>query len=223
MKQHYGKTLKVRTSSLAVAAFVLGSALVPVRAQNIASPATPSLITPPTGNTAFLVGHATGTQGYICLPTGATTASWTVKGARPEATLFQDFYGQKFQIITHFLSPDTNPNQAAPNPLPFGSATWQSSFDTSKVWAAVLHGNTIPAGSDPSCPNSGSIACLLLESIGSEAGPTGGTILSKTTFVQRLNTNGGSAPTTGCFDSGDVGNQALVPYTADYYFFHKGQ
>ena len=228
MKQNVIQYATARARSLAVATLALGCALgsaVPAVAQSIPSPTTPALITPPPGNTAFLVGHATGTQGYICLPTspGATTASWTVKGARPEATLFQDFYGQKFQIITHFLSPDTNPNQAAPNPLPFGSATWQSSFDTSKVWAAVLHGNTIPAGSDPSCPNSGSIACLLLESIGSEAGPTGGTILSKTTFVQRLNTNGGSAPTTGCFDSGDVGNQALVPYTADYYFFRQAQ
>ena len=81
---------------------------------------------------------------------------------------------------------------------------------------------SIPAGSDlASCPNTGSIACLLLESIGSEAGPTGGTFLSKTTFIQRLNTNGGSAPTAGCSIASDVGNQALVPYTADYVFFRK--
>lgn len=193
------------------------------QAQNISSPATPAIITPPAGNTAFLLGHALGTQGYVCLPTspGAATASWTVKGARPEATLFQRYLGQDIQIITHFLSPDTNPNDAAPTPLPFGSATWQSSFDTSKVWAQVLNANTIPAGSDPSCPNAGSIACLLLQSIGSQKGPTGGTILSKTTFVQRLNTKGGLAPTEGCSTSADVGNQALVPYTADYYFFRK--
>ncbi|HEY7393121.1 MAG TPA: DUF3455 domain-containing protein [Bryobacteraceae bacterium] len=186
--------------------------------QSVTPPATPAIITPPPGSVAFLLGHATGTQGYLCLPTspGASTASWTVKGARPEATLFQDFFGQQFQIVTHFLSPDTNPNAAAPNPIPFGSATWQSSFDSSKVWAQVLHSNTIPAGSDPSCPHTGSIACLLLQSIGSESGRTGGTLLSKTTFIQRLNTNGGSAPIIGCFDSNDVGNQALVPYTADY-------
>jgi hypothetical protein len=79
----------------------------------------------------------------------------------------------------------------------------------------------ISAGSDPSCPNTGSIACLLLQSIGSLNGPTGGTFLSKTTFVQRLNTNGGSAPAEGCSTSADVGNQVLVPYTADYYFFNK--
>ena len=194
------------------------------QAENLALPATPALITPPAGNSAFLVGHAQGTQGYVCLPTavGASTASWTVKAARPEATLFQSFFGNDVQIITHFLSPKTNPNDVAPKPLPFGNATWQSSFDSSKVWAAVLNGNAIPAGSDlASCPNAGSIACLLLESIGSEEGPTGGSLLSKTTFIQRLNTKGGSAPTTGCSTASDVGNQALVPYTADYVFFRK--
>jgi hypothetical protein len=187
-------------------------------AQRIPSPTTPALITPPPGNTAFLVGHAAGTQGYICLPT-STGASWTVNGARPEATLFTTVLGKDVQIITHFLSPDTSPNEFAPNPVPFGSATWQSSFDSSKVWAQVLHLNAIPAGSDGSCPNAGSIACLLLQSIGSEAGPAGGKFMTQVTFIQRLNTKGGSAPLDGCSVAEDVGKQTLVPYTADYYFF----
>uniref|UniRef100_Q01ZI2 DUF3455 domain-containing protein n=1 Tax=Solibacter usitatus (strain Ellin6076) TaxID=234267 RepID=Q01ZI2_SOLUE len=189
---------------------------------SVTPPPTPTLITPPAGNAAFLLGHALGTQGYVCLPTeaGASTASWTVNSARPEATLFQTFFDQDVQIVTHFLSPDTNPNDAAPIPLPFGSATWQSSFDSSKVWAAVLHKNQIAAGTDKaSCPNDGAIPCLLLQSIGSQAGPTGGKTLSKTTFVQRLNTRGGSAPADGCATSTDVGKQVLVPYTADYYFY----
>jgi hypothetical protein len=207
-----------------VAALVLGCLFGTINhaaAQSVTPPSTPALITPPAGNTAFLEGHAQGTQGYVCLPTspGASTASWTVNGARPEATLFTTFFGQQVEIITHFLSPDTNPNQFAPSPIPFGSATWQSSLDSSKVWAQVLHGNTIPAGSDPSCPNSGSIACLLLQSIGSDQGPAGGKALTPVTFVQRLNTNGGSAPAEGCSVSTDVGKQALVPYTADYYFY----
>ena len=221
-----------RVGRLFAAALVLGcafSTITHAQAQDITPPTTPTLIAPPAGNSAFLVGHAEGTQGYICLPTspGASTASWTVKPARPEATLFQSFYGQKFQIITHFLSPDTNPNKAAPDPLPFGNPTWQSSLDSSKVWAQVFVNSnsipaSIPAGSDPtSCPNTGSIACLLLESIGSQQGPTGGKLLSKTTFVQRLNTKGGSAPADGCSTAADVGNQKLVPYTADYYFFRK--
>jgi Protein of unknown function (DUF1214)/Protein of unknown function (DUF3455) len=90
------------------------------------APVTPAAITPPPGNTAFSVGHAIGTQGYVCLPT-STGASWTVNGSRPEATLFAGSSGKGKQIGTHFLSPDTNPNPFAPKPLPFGSVTWQSS------------------------------------------------------------------------------------------------
>ena len=190
-------------------------------AQTVNPPPTPTLITPPAGNTAFLVGHALGTQGYVCLPTGpgASTASWTVNNPRPEATLFTKFFGQDVQIITHFLSPDENPKDPT-KPVPFGNATWQSSFDSSRVWAAVLNKNMITAGTDPkSCPNTGSIDCLLLETVGSKEGSTGGTLLSKTTFVQRLNTKGGSAPNDGCFVSTDVGKQALVPYSADYFFY----
>jgi hypothetical protein len=214
---------------LLVAAIALGCALgTTAHAQlqlpglTVTPPPTPTLITPPAGNTAFLLGHATGTQGYVCLPTepGASTASWTVNSARPEATLFQTFFNQDVQIITHFLSPDANPNDVAPSPLPFGSATWQSSFDSSKVWAAVLHKNQITAGTDQaSCPNTGAIPCLLLQTIGSQVGPTGGKTLSQTTFVQRLNTKGGAAPADGCATSTDVGKQVLVPYSADYYFY----
>ena len=215
---------RARLRGLFVAALALGCAFGTIaHAQNVKPPATPPLITPEAGNTAFLVGHAIGTQGYVCLPTspGASTASWTVNNARPEATLFLSRGGYTFQIITHFLSPNENPKDTA-QPVPFGNATWQSSFDTSRVWAAVLGGKSIPASSgEPSCPNTGSIPCLLLETVGSLEGPTGGTLLSKTSFIQRLNTNGGSAPDEGCFTSADVGKQALVPYTADYFFFRK--
>jgi hypothetical protein len=203
-----------------VAALVLACALGTVThaaAQKVTPPSTPPSITPPAGNSAFLVGHASGTQGYVCLPTSTGAASWTVDASRPQATLFESFFGQAFQILTHFLSPDTNPNQFAPSPLPFGSATWQSSFDSSKVWGNSLA--SIVAGSDPSCPNAGAISCLLLQSIGSEQGPNGGKFMTQTTYVQRLNTNGRSAPAEGCALSSDVGKQTLVPYTADYYFF----
>jgi hypothetical protein len=215
----------VRARTPLVAALALGCLFGTVNhaaAQSVTPPPTPVIITPPAGNTAFLVGHALGTQGYVCLPTspGASTASWTINPARPEATLFTKFFGQDVQIITHFQSPDTNPNKFAPSPIPFGSATWQSSFDTSKVWAQVLNGNVLPAGPEnPSCPNTGAIACLLLQAIGSQQGPTGGNLLTPVTFVQRLNTKGGSAPADGCSVSTDVGKQTLVPYSADYFFY----
>src|SRR6266852_6223079 len=174
LDQRMNKTARGRR--LFAVALALGCAFGTVphaAAQTIASPATPAIITPPAGNSAFLVGHALGTQGYVCLPK-STGASWTVNAARPEATLFQSFFGKDFQIVTHFLSPNINHNGNATKPIPFGSATWQSSFDSSRVWAQVLHSNSIPAGSDPSCPNTGAIACLLLQSVGSQVAPTGG-------------------------------------------------
>jgi hypothetical protein len=212
----------VRMMLVSALAFALAVGVVPqALAQRIASPPTSTTIAAPEGATAFLLGRAkVGTQGYICLPT-ATGASWTVNNSRPEATLFTTFFGQDFQIITHFLSPNTHPNKFAPSPLPFGNATWQSSFDTSKVWAQTLH--SVVAGTEESCPNTGSIGCLLLQVIGAEEGPTGGKLLTRTSFIQRLNTKGGSAPATGCSVATDVGRQALVPYTADYYFFRGGE
>src|SRR5271157_3318146 len=220
LDQQTKKTARVR--SLFVAALVLACAFGTVTnavAQYVTPPPTPPAITAPAGNSAFLVGHAFGSQGYVCLPDGAGGTSWTINPARPEATLFTKFFGQDVQIITHFLSINANPNQNATLPVPLsGNATWQSSFDTSKVWAKAV--GSIVAGSDPaSCPNTGAIPCLLLQSIGNQKGPAGGKLLADTTFVQRLNTNGGAAPTTTC----SVGQTQLVPYTADYYFFRADQ
>ncbi|MBV8865630.1 MAG: DUF3455 domain-containing protein [Acidobacteriaceae bacterium] len=47
--------------------------------------------------------------------------------------------------------------------------------------------------------------------------------MTKTTFIQRLNTGGGSAPATGCAVATDVGKQTLVPYSADYFFFRGNE
>jgi hypothetical protein len=219
--QETKKTTRVR--SLFVAALAFGCAFSTVThagAQRVNPPVTPTLITPPEGSTAFLLGRGVGTQGYVCLPTspGASTSSWTVNNARPEATLFAKFFGQDVEIITHFLSPNENPIDPTKPPV-FGDATWQNSLDSSKVWAQKT--GAIPAGSDPSCPHSGAIACLLLQTVGTKNGPAGGDFMTQTSFIQRLNTQGGSAPDTGCSNASDVGKQTLVPYSADYYFFRS--
>jgi hypothetical protein len=224
MSNNLGQQLKksVRVRHLFVAVLVLGCAFGTIStaaAQNVVPPPTPAAIAPPAGNSAYLVGHAQGTQGYVCLPTSTGGTSWTINAARPEATLFVKFFGQDVQIITHFASVNANPNQNATLPVPKGgNATWQSSFDTSKVWAKAV--GLVTAGSAlASCPNSGAIPCLLLQSIGNEQGPTGGKLLANATFVQRLNTNGGAAPTSVC----TAGQTELVPYTADYFFFRADQ
>ena len=52
-------------------------------------------------------------------------------------------------------------------------------------------------------------------------GPTGGDKMTGTTFIQRVNTVGGLAPTTGCAQATDVGKKALVPYQAEYVFYRE--
>ena len=218
MSYNMSQLATARVRSLFVAALVLGCALGTVTnaaAQTVTPPPTPIDITPPVGNVAFLKGSAVGTQGYTCLPTNTGGTAWTVNPPRPEATLFTYLFGLPLQIITHFTSINENPK---PDAIPVslaGNATWQSSLDTSRVWAKAT--GHIDAGTDlASCPHEGSIQCLLLASIGNKKGPAGGRLLSNVTFVQRLNTNGGSAPPTAC----TVGQTQLVPYTADYYFYH---
>ena len=41
---------------------------------------------------------------------------------------------------------------------------------------------------------------------------------AKFTFAQRVNTTGGKAPATGC-DAANVGAEAKIDYTANYYFY----
>ena len=154
----------------------------------------------PAGHTLYLRGSATGTQNYVCLPT-ASGFGWAFFG--PQATLFQF----NTQIITHFLSP--NPDEQN---LP--RATWQHSQDTSRIW-----GNAVASSSDPKFVKPGAIPWLLLEVVGADRGPGGGTRLTKTTYIQRIRTSGGVAPATGCDDRANVGAKALVPYETDYLFY----
>jgi len=99
-------------------------------------------------------------------------------------------------------------------------ATWQHSRDSSTVWGQVKPGNS---STDSAFVAPNAIAWLLLTVVGAEDGPAGGDTLSKTTFIQRLNTSGGVAPSTGCSSPADVGTVAFVPYTADYFFFRKAR
>lgn len=175
-------------------------------AHRVTPPPVPANLEVEPGNKAFLKGHATGTQNYICLPdgTGFKFVLFT-----PQATLFDE---DGKQIITHFFSPNPDPKEAGTI-----RAAWQYR-DTSTVWAGLVE-----PSSDPDFVEPDAIPWLLLEKKGSQDGPTGGDKLTDTTFIQRVNTSGGLAPDTGCESEEDVGTKAFVPYTADYIFYKKAR
>lgn len=84
----------------------------------------------------------------------------------------------------------------------YAGPTWESNSG-SKVVAKRVDGCT---------PNASAIPYLKLEAVSSE-GPG---VFDGVTFIQRVNTTGGTAPATpGTF----VGEEARVPYTAEYYFY----
>jgi len=63
-------------------------------------------------------------------------------------------------------------------------------------------------------PRADAVPWLLLK----ELSTTGPGVFSQVAFVQRVNTSGGVAPTTGC-DASTVNTLVRVPYSADYYFY----
>ena len=209
----------LRTGIAIVSFGILAGAVTPYMAASELLP-TPPEITPPIGNALFLTAHAIGTQNYICLPsTSGSSNAWAFFS--PQATLSVTLLSRfTQQVVTHFLSPVPGVNSSAPSACTLSSETgevncptWQSSLDSSAVWGGKV--GSITAGSDASCPNTGAIPCLLLKAVSTRRGQNDFGLLTKTTYIQRLNTTGGSAPTSSC----KVGDQALVPYQADYSFY----
>jgi hypothetical protein len=82
----------------------------------------------------------------------------------------------------------------------FAGPTWQSNSGSTVV-GTVLNRCT---------PDAASIAWLSLSAVHSGNG-----IFADVTFIQRLNTVGGNPPST----AGVLGQEARVPYTADYLFY----
>jgi hypothetical protein len=91
----------------------------------------------------------------------------------------------------------------------FGGPTWQD-LDGSSVVGQLVKPVTV----DPQ-----SIPWLLLSGKSSTVGRFG-SYLTKTSFIQRINTRGGIAPAASTCNATTVGVQKEVPYTADYYFWH---
>jgi hypothetical protein len=135
----------------------------------------------------FLVVHAVGVQKYTCQANG----TWL--NTDPEATLYKT-NGAPKPFGSHFLNFAT------------GRPVWQLK-DGSSVEAARRV--TVPGGT-------GNIAWLLLEAAATAEGPDGDR-LTRTTWVQRLNTSGGVAPAGAC----TPGATTAVPYETDYFFWKE--
>ena len=170
-------------------------------AQSLTPPSVPPGLEVDAPNQPFLLGHGVGTQNYECQPVGPLgRVDWVL--FTPQANLFDD---HSDQLITHFASP--NPDE--PNVV---RVSWQDSRDTSAVWARAVAVATV---------NRNAIPWVKLLVVGRQDGPTGGATLSRTTFIQRVDTEGGLAPTTGCEVLSDVGHRAFIPYTAEYFFYRQ--
>ena len=93
-------------------------------AQNLTPPSVPDKLQLPEGNEVYLIGHAFGTQDYVCAASGSGVAFVLTT---PEAVLFDN---PARRVINHFFSP---------NPVEGGTvrATWQSTLDSSVFWGKL--------------------------------------------------------------------------------------
>lgn len=91
------------------------------------------------------------------------------------------------------------------------------SHDAGPSWTYKDGGSiTAKAVQKTDAPDKGSAQWLLLEVIKQQKAG----LLAQTSFVQRINTQGGIAPTVGC-DANHIGSEKRVGYSADYIFYKK--
>jgi len=155
----------------------------------------PSNLEVPGGAKLILRVYARGVQIYTCVQVPTDTARYAWVFVEPRASLYsKDNYRQ--QTGKHYYSTDNYP-------------VWEST-DGSKVVGAKLQ--------QAAAPDSADIPWILLKATSTEGfGP-----LRSTTFIQRVNTKGGKAPSTGA-DRIHKGQFIRVAYTAEYVFYGNAQ
>jgi uncharacterized protein DUF3455 len=87
----------------------------------------------------------------------------------------------------------------------FAGPSWEANDGSRITGKAVANAPSPDADSIP----------WLLVTVGSHSGDG---VLARVTFIQRVNTQGGKAPASGC-DAAHVGQESRAPYSADYIFF----
>lgn len=79
------------------------------------------------------------------------------------------------------------------------------------VWISTRDGSAVNAAAAASAPRDGAVAELLLKATATR----GSGLFSDVSYIQRLRTHGGLAPTTSCTGTDQIG----VPYSATYAFY----
>ena len=155
-------------------------------------PPVPPALEPPAGATVKLHAHAVGAQIYTC----AATSGGADAGAPTYAWVLRApdaklYDASGTQVGTHGAGP---------------SWTWRD--------GSVANGLKVV---ELAAPTTDAISWLLLR----VTSTSGAGALSDATYVQRLATVGGKAPSTGC-DATTVGSETRAGYSADYYFYTGG-
>ncbi|MFT3840918.1 MAG: DUF3455 domain-containing protein [Myxococcaceae bacterium] len=148
----------------------------------------PAALVPAADQALYKVFAAEGVQIYRCTA-NATGAAWVFDS--PDALLLKNDECDDdgdMKIVGHH----------------FAGPTWEYK-DRSQVVGAKVAGATVDATAIP---------WLLLNAVSH----TGAGAFAQVTSIQRLNTVGGNAPSTGC-DATTVGAVARVPYTATYFMY----
>ncbi|MBK9729806.1 MAG: DUF3455 domain-containing protein [Chitinophagaceae bacterium] len=153
-------------------------------------PDVPEIIAVPAGNRVIWHAYATGVQIYQVQQSTTDPNVYLWVFLAPSATLFSDA-GLTHQVGTHYIGP-----------------TWKVTTGRKNgefVVGVKLQGITQDATA---------VAWLLLQAV-PNSDPN---YFNEVTYIQRINTAGGLAPTTGA-DADHLGEQVEIPYTAEYYFF----
>ncbi|WP_328481309.1 DUF3455 domain-containing protein [Streptomyces sp. NBC_00377] len=79
------------------------------------------------------------------------------------------------------------------------------------VWVSTVDGSAVNAAALVTSPRTGTIPELLLKTTATR----GAGVFADVSYIQRLNTSGGVAPTTACTGT----DQVSVPYSATYVFY----
>jgi len=156
---------------------------------NNRAPEVPAALQVPDGNKVSFHAYGVGVQIYVATAISTDPAQFVWTFKAPEAVLFAAEENEC----------DDDPDVVGTH---YAGPTWES-VSGSKVVGARLAGATV----DPTA-----VPWLLLRAVSTE-GPG---IFKRTTYIQRVNTTGGLVPAA---PPTQAGQEARVPYTADYYFF----